>query len=52
MADSPFGSWPHDHRSVPEDVTRRPSLAFDEDGLLRRVLAPSGQDVVVRGLVR
>ncbi|MFF8805955.1 PucR family transcriptional regulator [Streptomyces omiyaensis] len=37
--------------SPPTDVTLRQLLAHDEDGLLRLLLAPTGQDVVVRGVV-
>ncbi|MGY0488616.1 PucR family transcriptional regulator [Streptomyces sp. WG-D5] len=37
--------------SPPQDVTLRQLLAYDEDGLLRLVLAPAGEDVVVRGVV-
>lgn len=35
----------------PEDVTLRQVLAFDEGGILRLLVAPTGQDVGVRGVV-
>ncbi|MGW3521049.1 PucR family transcriptional regulator [Streptomyces hydrogenans] len=37
--------------STPMDVTLRQLLAYDEDGILHLVLAPTGQDVAVRGVV-
>ncbi|MYW67060.1 PucR family transcriptional regulator [Streptomyces sp. SID8379] len=38
-------------RDAPQDATLRQVLAYDEDGVLRLVLAPSGSDVPVRGVV-
>ncbi|MFF5899107.1 PucR family transcriptional regulator [Streptomyces argenteolus] len=35
----------------PDRVTLRQILAYDEDGVLRLLLAPAGQDVAVRGLI-